>query len=90
MGDLDDEVTQLPQAQVIEHDSSPYLGLAVLILSILNLDSEFDPATFSQLAGLIATIMSGVIGAFFLVRKKNNGTKTDSESKKAADFIDRQ
>ena len=65
MGDLDDEVTQLPQAQVIEHDSSPYLGLAILI-------------------------MSGVIGAFFLVRKKNNGTKTDSESKKAADFIDRQ
>ena len=72
------------------HDPSPYLGLAVLILSILNLDSEFDPETLSQLAGLIATIMSGAIGTFYLVKKNKNGTKADSESKKAADFIDRQ
>lgn len=71
-------------------DPSPYLGLAVLILSILNLDSSFDPETLSQLAELIATIITGAIGigtTFYLVKNKN-GTKADSEKKKAADIND--
>ena len=72
------------------HDPRQNIGLAILILSLLNLDSKFDPETLSQLAGLIATIISGAIGTFYLVKKNKNGTKTDSESKKAADFINRQ
>jgi uncharacterized membrane-anchored protein len=77
-------------SHVPSHDPSPYLGLAVLILSVLNLDSSFDPDTLSQLAELIATIITGAIGigtTFYIVKNKN-GNKVESESKKATDIND--
>ena len=41
-----------------------YVGLALVFLSLAGLDSKFDPETLMQLAELIVTAISGLIGVY--------------------------
>lgn len=76
------------------HDT--YVGFALIFLSVAGLDSKFDPATLAQLAELLVTIVSGLIGAYIIINKKfkvKNGDatiKTDTGTKQAATLTGEQ